>query len=149
VTAMRPIHDPTAAALGKKPDTQNETSIPIGSSGRKPRRTARGPKPPALADSATSGVIDTDDPTKKPNAEEKGTPTSNAEISVLSSPSKIGDTERFHQHVHDCPECERGGGRDGRLCPIGALLARPPDLRLRARAPKLRPIPREYLASHT
>jgi hypothetical protein len=155
VTVKRSIQDPSALALGKKPDIQNEPSIPIGSTrGRKLRRTARGPKPPALADSATiiakiSGVIDTDDPTKKPNAEQKGTPTSNAEISVLSSPSNIGDTERFHQHVHDCPECERGGGRDGRLCPIGALLARPPDLRLRARAPKLRPIPREYLASHT
>lgn len=55
MTVMRSIHDPSAAALGKKPDTQNETSIPIASTReRKLRRKARGPKPPALADSATA-----------------------------------------------------------------------------------------------
>jgi hypothetical protein len=143
VTVKRSIQDPSAAALGEKPDTQNETAISIGSTRRrKPRRTARGPKPPALADSATiiakiSGVIDTDDPTKKPNAEQKGTPTSNAEISVLSLPASNRDTARFDQHVRDCPECEQGGSPDGRLCPTGTLLARPRDLRIRARAPKL------------
>ena len=66
----RSIQDPYAAAPGKQPDTQNETSVPIAlTRGRKHRRPARGPKPPALADSATeiireiSGVNDADDPT--------------------------------------------------------------------------------------
>jgi hypothetical protein len=69
---MRSIRDPSAAAPGKKPDTQNETPIPTAATHRrKPRRTARRPKPPALADSAPAiineipGVI-ADDPTKKP-----------------------------------------------------------------------------------
>ncbi len=142
---MRSIQDPSAAGLGKKPDTQNETSIPIAATrGRKPRRTARGLKPPALADSATaiiteiSGVIDAADPTKKPSAEQAATPMSNAEMSALSAPASNGDAARFHQHVRECPECEQGNWRDGRLCPIGTLLARPLDLRIRARAPKLR-----------
>jgi len=144
VTAMHSIHDPSAAALGRKPDTQNETFIPSASTrGRKPRRKARGPKPPALADSATnrakiSGVIDTGEPNKKPNAEQKATPTSNTESGTLSSPASNRDTARFDQHVRDCPECEQGGSPDGRLCPTGTLLARPRDLRIRARAPRLR-----------
>jgi hypothetical protein len=144
VKVMRSIQDPSTVALGKKPDSQNETSIPIAATrGRKPRRTARGPKSPALADSATeiinqiSTVIDGDDPAKKPSAEQTATPTSNAEISTLSLPASNRDTARFHQHVRDCPECEQGGSRDGRLCPTGTLLARPRDLRIRARAPKL------------
>jgi len=140
----RSIQDPSAAALGKKPDTQNETSIPIAATrGRTPRRTARGPKSPALADSAPpiiteiSGVIGADDPTKKPSAEQTATPTSNAEISALSLPASNRDTVRFHQHVRDCGECEQGGSRDGRLCLMGTLLARPRDLRIRARAPRM------------
>jgi hypothetical protein len=48
------------------------------------------------------------------------------------------DTAPFHHHIRDCPECEQGSGRDGRLCLIGTLLARPRDLRIRAKAPKLR-----------
>jgi hypothetical protein len=110
---------------------------------RKPRRTARGPKPRALADSATeiineiSGVIDVD-PTKKPSAQQTATPTSNVEISALSSPASNGDSARFDQHLRDCVECEQGGSRDGRLCLIGTLLTRPRDLRTRARAPRLR-----------
>ena len=142
---MRSIQDPSAAGLGKKPDTQNETSITIASTrGRKPRRTARGPKPPALADSATaiiteiSGVIDADDPTKKPSAEQTATPTSNAEISAILSPENKRDTARFYQHVGECLECEQGNGRAGRLCSAGTLLARPRDMRIRAKAPKLR-----------
>lgn len=141
---MHSIHDPSAAELGKEPDTQNETSIPIGSTrGRKPRRKAREPKPPALADSATiiakiSGVIDTDDPTKKPNAEQTATPTSNAEIGARSLPASNRDTARFHQHLRDCAECEQGGSRDGRLCLTGTLLAHPRDVRISARAPRLR-----------
>jgi hypothetical protein len=142
---MRSIQDPSAAAPGKKPDIQNETSIPIAATrGRTPRRKARGPKPPALADSATaiitkiSGVIDADNPTKNPSAEQTATPTPNAEISAILSPENKRDTARVHQHVRECPECEQGNWRDGRLCPIGTLLARPRDLRIRARAPKLR-----------
>jgi hypothetical protein len=144
VTMMRPIQDPSAAGLGKKPDTQNEGSIPIAASrARKPRRAARRPKSPALADSAAeiireiSGVNDADDPTKKPGAEQTATPTSNAEISAVLSPASNGDTARFHRHVRDCAECEHGDWRDGRLCPIGTLLARPRDLRIRARAPRM------------
>jgi hypothetical protein len=144
VTVKRSIQDPSAAAPGKKPDTRNETSIPIAATrGRKPHRTVRGPKPPALADSATailskiSGVIDADDPTKKPSAEQTATPTSSAEISALSLPASDHDTARFHQHVRDCRECEQGGSRDGRLCLMGTLLARPRDLRIRARAPRM------------
>jgi hypothetical protein len=144
VKVMRSIQDPSAAASGEKPDTQNETSIPIAATRvRKPRRTARRPKPPALADSATaiitkiSGVIDADDPTKKRSAEQTATPTSNAEISALSLPASNRDTARFHQHVHDCPECERAGSRDGRLCLTGTLLAHPRDVRISARAPRM------------
>jgi len=145
VTVMRSIQDPSAAALSKKPDTQNETSIPIATTReRKPRRTARGPKPPpALADSAPaimteiSGVIVANDPTKEPSGEQTATPTSNAEISAILSSASKRDTARFHQHVRDCPECEQGNWRDGRLCLIGALLARPRSLRTRARAPML------------
>jgi hypothetical protein len=141
VTVLRSIQDPSAAELGKKPDTENGTSIPVASTrGRKPRRKARGPKPPALADSATasitriSRVIAAADPTMQPSAEQTPTPTSNAERSTLSSPAS---TARFHQHVRDCLECERGNWRDGKLCRIGALLARPQDLRIRARAPRM------------
>jgi hypothetical protein len=144
VKVRRSIQDPSAAAPGKQPDTQNETSVPIAlTRGRKHRRPARGPKPPALADSATeiigeiSGVNDADDPTKKPGAEQTATPTSNAEISAVLSPASNGDTARFHRHVRDCAECEHGDWRDGRLCPIGTLLARPRDLRIRARAPRM------------
>jgi hypothetical protein len=54
------------------------------------------------------------------------------------SPASNGDTARFHRHVRDCAECEQGGSRDGRLCLIGTLLTRPRDLRIRARAPRLR-----------
>jgi hypothetical protein len=142
---MRSIQDPSTAALGKKPDTQNETSIPIAvTRGRKPRRTARVPKSPALPDSATeiinqiATVIDGDDPAKKLSAAQTATSTSNAEIITLSSPASIGETARFHQHVRDCPECEQGNWRDGRLCLIGMLLTRQRDLRIRARAPRLR-----------
>jgi hypothetical protein len=63
---------------------------------------------------------------------------SNAENSALLSPASKADTARFHQHVRDCPECEQGSGRDGRLCLIGTLLARPLDMRIRAKAPKFR-----------
>jgi hypothetical protein len=111
---------------------------------RKPRRKAREPKPPALADSATavlskiSGVIDADDPTKKPSAEQTATPTSSAEISARSLPASNRDTARFHQHLRDCAECEQGGSRDGRLCLTGTLLAHPRDVRISARAPRLR-----------
>jgi hypothetical protein len=59
-----------------------------------------------------------------------------AAVKVVRSAS-IGDTARFNQHVVS-PECDQGGGRDGRLCLNGTLLARPRDLRIRARAPKLR-----------
>jgi hypothetical protein len=112
------------------------------SHGRKPLRTARRPKPPALADSAPAiineipGVIAAD-PTKKPSAEQTSTRTSNAENSAVLSPASNGDTARFHRHVRDCDECEHGNWRDGRLCPIGTLLARPRDLRIRARAPRM------------
>ena len=109
MTVKRSIHDPSAAALGEKPDTQNETAIPIGSTRRrKPRRTARRPKPPALADSAPAIINEIP-----------------------------GVIARFHRHVRDCAECEQGGSRDGRLCLIGSLLARPRDLRIRARAPRM------------
>ena len=138
MTVKRSIQDPSAAALGKKPDAQNETSIPFASTGgRKPRRKVRGPKPLALADSAISGVIDANDPTKKPSTEQTDTPTSNAENSALSLQASNRDTARFHQHVRDCPECEQGRGRDGRLCLMGTLLAHPKDLRFRAKAPRL------------
>jgi hypothetical protein len=144
VKVMRSIQDPSAAALGKKPDIQNETPISTpATQGRKPRRTARRPKPPALADSAPAiineipGVI-ADDPTKKPSAEQTSTRTSNAENSAVLSPASNGDTARFHQHVRDCPGCELGNWRDGKLCHAGTLLARPRDLRIRAKATKLR-----------
>ena len=140
---MRSIQDPSAAALGKNPDTQNETPISTPAThGRKPRRTARRPKPPALPDSAPAiineipGVI-ADDPTKKPSAEQTSTRTSNAEISARSLPASNRDTARFHQHVRDCPECEQGSARDGRLCLMGTLLAHPKDLRIRAKGPRV------------
>jgi len=47
------------------------------------------------------------------------------------------DTAPFHRHLRDCPKCEQGGSPDGRLCPTGTLLARPRDLRIRARAPRM------------
>lgn len=82
-------------------------------------------------------MIDADDPTKQPSGEQTPTPTSNAESSTLSSPASNRDTARFHQHVRDCLECRQGNWWDGRLCRIGALLARPRDLRIRARAPRM------------
>ncbi len=66
------------------------------------------------------------------------TRSSKAENGALSSPASTSDIARFHQHVRDCPECEQGSGRDGRLCLMGTLLARPRDLGIRAKAPKLR-----------
>jgi hypothetical protein len=95
-------------------------------------------KPELLALLTRVQVFDGDDPAKKLSAEQTATSTSNAEISTLSSPASIGETARFHQHVSDCPECEQGNWRDGRLCLIGMLLTRQRDLRIRARAPRLR-----------
>jgi hypothetical protein len=48
------------------------------------------------------------------------------------------DKAVFYLHLSDCSECERAGSRDGRLCLTGTLLAHPRDLRIRARAPRLR-----------
>jgi hypothetical protein len=63
---------------------------------------------------------------------------SKVENNVFLSLASKGDTARFHRHVRDCPECELGRGRDGRLCLIGTMLAHPRDLRICARAPKPR-----------
>ncbi len=144
---MRSIQGPPVAAVKEAGHPERETPmtpIPtVAIRGRKPRRNARGPKPPALTDSATaiineiSDVIDADDPTKKPSAEQTATPTSNAEIGALSSPASNGDTARFHQHLRNCAECDGSVTRNGRLCLTAMLLARPRDLRIRARAPRM------------
>jgi hypothetical protein len=57
---------------------------------------------------------------------------------ALQQRVKDVDTAPFHHHLRDCPECEQGGSPDGRLCLTGMLLARPRDVRISARAPRLR-----------